>query len=86
MFALVTGPIEIAAQWLGSQRGEDRKIDGMQFKRPGDLRCHKCTEPQVDAVLCLTSQRWFKNSRGLAVHYREQGTRSSNIVFAPRET
>ena len=45
-------------------------ICGRQFRRSGDLKHHKCTEPQDDAVQCLTSQQWFRNARGLAVHQR----------------
>ena len=45
-------------------------ICGRQFRRSGDLKHHKCNEPQSDAVQCPTCQRWFKNTRGLTIHWR----------------
>ena len=46
-------------------------VCGRQFRRSGDLKRHKCNEPQSDVVQCPTCQRWFKN------------TRCDILVFAP---
>jgi len=46
-------------------------VFGRQFRRFGDLKRHKCRDPQPDEVQCPTCQRWFKNtSRGLTIHQR----------------
>jgi len=41
-----------------------------QFSRTGDMKCHKCSEPQSNAVQCPTCHHWFRSTRGLTVHQR----------------
>ena len=48
---------------------------GRSFRRPGDLKRHKCVaerdkpiEQQQGAVQCGVCRRWFRSRGGLAVH------------------
>jgi len=45
-------------------------VCGRQFSRTGDMKRHKCSEPQPDVVQCPICNHWFKNTRSLAVHQR----------------
>ena len=58
-------------------------VCGRSFRRPGDLKRHKCTEErrkpvgeQAGSVQCTVCQRWFLSAGGLSVHQRVHQRRS----------
>ena len=59
--------------------GVDCRACGRKFRRPGDLKRHKCTaerekpvQEQRGAVQCERCSKWFRSKGGLAVHKCER--------------
>ena len=58
-----------------SNTGVQCRECGRRFRRPGDMKRHKCAaerakpvEEQWGAVQCSVCQKWFRSKGGLAVH------------------
>ena len=58
-------------------------VCGGSFRRPGDLKRHKCTEErrklveeQAGSVQCTVCQRWFLSAGGLSIHKKVHQRRS----------